>query len=52
MVPQLAQSQEDLLDIIAQEEEPLTQYTIATFKGTRIVSGHTVETQAEELCKC
>ena len=25
----------------------LTQYTIATFKGTRIVSGHTVETQAE-----
>ena len=47
MIPQLAQSQDDLLELLAEEEEPLTQYTIATFKGTRIVSGHTVETQAE-----
>ncbi|HCE85124.1 MAG TPA: hypothetical protein DEO99_03130, partial [Bacteroidetes bacterium] len=47
MTPQLAQSQEELLDLLAEEEEPLTQYTIATFKGTRIVSVHTVETQAE-----
>ena len=46
-IPQIVKSQSDLLDMLTQEEEPLTQYTIATFKGTRIVSGHTVETQAE-----
>mgnify|MGYP001328061527 CR=1 FL=1 len=46
-IPQIVKSQSDLLDMLTEEEEPLTQYTIATFKGTRIVSGHTVETQAE-----
>ena len=40
-------SQEDLLELLQQQEEPITEYTIATFKNTRVVSGHSVETNAE-----
>ena len=36
--------QQDLLDILEAEEKPVVNYTIATFKGTRLVSGHSVET--------
>lgn len=39
--------QEDLLDMLEESEEPITNYTIATFKSTRVVSGHSIETNAE-----
>ncbi len=40
-------AQEDLLDLLNAQENPVTTYTIASFKGTRLVSGHSVETNAE-----
>ena len=39
-------AQDDLLDLLEQKEEPTVDYTIATFKSTRLVSGHSVETNA------
>ncbi|UZO81548.1 DUF5777 family beta-barrel protein [Aquimarina sp. ERC-38] len=39
--------QDDLLDILNEQEKPATDYTIATFKSTRLVSGHSVETNAK-----
>ncbi|RYM35788.1 hypothetical protein ERX46_01985 [Brumimicrobium glaciale] len=41
------QAQDDLLDMLEETEEPVTNYTIATFKSTRLVSGHSVETNGE-----
>ena len=41
------QGQDDLMDLLNAKAEPLTNYTIATFKTTRLVSGHSVETNAE-----
>ncbi len=38
------QGQDDLLDILNSQEKPETNFTIATFKTTRLVSGHSVET--------
>jgi hypothetical protein len=38
------QGQDDLLELLNAQEEPETNYTIATFKSTRLVSGHSVET--------
>lgn len=46
LVVNTAQAQEDLLDMLEATEEPTTDYTIATFKSTRVVSGHSVETNA------
>lgn len=40
-------AQEDLLELLNAQEDSLTTYTIATFKSTRVVSGHSVETNAE-----
>jgi hypothetical protein len=37
-------AQDDLLDMLEEDAEPTTDYTIATFKTTRLVSGHSVET--------
>jgi hypothetical protein len=37
--------QEDLLDMLEQEQEPTTEYTEATFKATRLINGHTIETR-------
>ena len=37
--------QEDLLSEIEKNKEPETEYTIATFKGTRIINGHSMETK-------
>lgn len=37
-------AQDDLLDLLEQQEEPSTQYTYATFKGTRLINGHSIET--------
>ena len=39
-------AQDDLLDLLDSKEEPTVDYTIATFKSTRLVSGHSVETNA------
>lgn len=36
-------AQDDLLDILDEEVEEETVYTVATFKSTRIVNGHTIE---------
>ena len=42
-----AQAQDDLLDMLEESEEPTTDFTIATFKTTRVVSGHSVETNSQ-----
>lgn len=42
-----ALAQEDLLDMLEKDEEPTVNYTIATFKGTRLVSGHSIETNGQ-----
>lgn len=40
------QAQDDLMDMLEAEEEPVTDYAIATFKGTRIVNIPSIETPA------
>lgn len=40
-------AQDDLLDFLDSKEKPTINYTIATFKGTRLVSGHSVETNGK-----
>ncbi len=40
-------AQDDLLAMLNEQEEPVTNYTIATFKNTRLVSGHSVETNGK-----
>lgn len=42
-----AYGQDDLLDLLESKQEPITNLTIATFKGTRVVSGHSVETNSK-----
>lgn len=42
-----ALAQDDLLDMLESESEPVTNYTIASFKSTRIISSHSTETNAE-----
>ena len=37
-------AQEDLLKMLESSQKPRTDYTIATFKNTRLVSGHSIET--------
>lgn len=40
-------SQEDLLDLIDTLNTPQSEYTYATFKSTRIISSHSIETMKE-----
>jgi hypothetical protein len=40
-------AQEDLLAFLEEQEEPYTAQTIATFKNTRLINGHSVETNAQ-----
>lgn len=40
-------AQDDLLKMLEDQEEEVTNLTIATFKTTRLVSGHSVETNSE-----
>lgn len=42
-----ATAQDDLLDMLEANEKPTVNYTIATFKTTRVVTGHSVETNAK-----
>lgn len=44
---QTLRAQDDLLDLLSEKEKPITDYTIATFKNTRLVSGHSVETNGK-----
>jgi hypothetical protein len=39
-------AQDDLLDLLESEEEESIDYTIATFKTTRLVTGHSIEMPA------
>ncbi len=38
--------QDDLMNLLEENEEPVTEYTIATFKTTRLMSGQSVEIPA------
>lgn len=43
-------AQDDLLDILNDEQAPETNYALATFKGARLINGHTIVTRkAKEL---
>jgi hypothetical protein len=46
LIPFLAQGQEDLLGELEKEKSDGPDYTMATFKGTRLVNGHTIETKS------
>jgi len=39
-------SQEDLLDVLEDVEEERTDYAFATFKGVKVVNGHSIEMEA------
>jgi len=39
------QAQDDLLDLLESEQTEETTYTTSTFKGLRLVNGHTIETR-------
>ena len=43
----LIAQEDDLMDILDAEEKPVTHYTTATFKATKIVSSNSIETQGE-----
>ncbi|RAW01470.1 DUF5777 family beta-barrel protein [Pseudochryseolinea flava] len=45
LLPFFANAQEDLLGELEKEKTKETDYTFATFKGTRLVNGHTIETK-------
>ncbi len=40
-------SQDDLLDFLQEQEVDTDNFTIATFKNTRVINGHSVETNAQ-----
>jgi hypothetical protein len=42
----IASAQDDLMDQLDKEAKPTTDYTTATFKGSRLMNGQTVETIA------
>src|SRR5688572_3654577 len=44
LLPLLAQAQDDLLDELNKTKQE-KDYTIATFKGTRLINAHTIETK-------
>src|SRR6478609_11805521 len=41
-------AQDNLMDILDKESEKSTDYTVQTFKGTRLVNGQTVETKGKK----
>ncbi len=40
-------AQDDLLEMLESEEKETTDYTIATFKTTKVINGHSIETNSE-----
>jgi len=47
LISSSSKAQEDLLELLNAGEDPTTTYTIATFKSTRLVTAHSVETNGE-----
>ncbi len=47
LLPLVTNAQGDLLGDLAKESKPTTEYTFATFKGTRLINGQTVETKGK-----
>jgi hypothetical protein len=45
LVPCLAYAQDDLLEELEKSTGDETEYTFATFKGTRLANGHSIETK-------
>jgi hypothetical protein len=45
LLPCFAYGQDDLLSELEKDTESETEYTFATFKGTRLDNGHTIETK-------
>jgi hypothetical protein len=45
IAPYLAFAQDDLLKELEQSTGDETEYTFATFKGTRLANGHSIETK-------
>ena len=45
LTPFIAFAQDDLLAELEKDTESETEYTFATFKGTRLANGHTIETK-------
>ena len=45
LLPCLTYAQDDLLAELEKDSEQETEYTFATFKGTRLANGHTIETK-------
>jgi hypothetical protein len=43
LIPFTGSAQDDLLNLLNEGDKPETVYTIATFKSTRIVNGHSIE---------
>ncbi len=41
-------AQDDLMDLLGENEEEVTTKTVATFKATRIVNSHTIETRRKK----
>jgi len=46
-IPYNSHAQDDLLDMLEDSQAPQTDYTFATFKTTRLVSGHSIETTSK-----
>ncbi len=44
-ITSLAQAQDDLMDLLNEGEEEKERYTTATFKSTRLINGHSIETR-------
>jgi hypothetical protein len=40
-------AQDDLLELLEAEQDKVIQYTEATFKGSRLINGHTIETRKQ-----
>src|SRR5436190_3855224 len=47
LLPLVAHSQADLLKQLENETKATTEYVSATFKGTRLINGQTVETKGK-----
>ncbi len=43
------QGQDNLMDLLEEEEPQIEQEVTATFKGTRLINGHTVETRGKNV---
>ncbi|MEM9894965.1 MAG: DUF5777 family beta-barrel protein, partial [Bacteroidota bacterium] len=43
----LVWSQDDLLALLEEEQAKVTDYALATFKGTRVINGHSVEVRSK-----